>query len=157
VSREGPVPLSADLERFLEAIGIPQISLLVGLGKAWPEIAGPLLAAKALPLRFRNGILTLAVRNHSWAQELRMAGPALLSNIRRVLGPETPVTGVRFVVGTAEAEEPGNRPPRAEAIELPPPGPDPDGLSSVPDAETREILRRIHRRTRAGEKPGTGR
>ncbi|HEX9191293.1 MAG TPA: DUF721 domain-containing protein [Candidatus Deferrimicrobiaceae bacterium] len=150
MSREGPVPLSADLERFLEAIGIPQVSLLVGLHKAWPAIAGPLLAAKALPLRFRNGILTLAVRNHSWAQELRMATPALLGNIRRVLGPESPVTDLRFVVGPAEAAEQENRAPEPDATGFPPPGPDPDGLASVSDAETRESLRLIHRRARAG-------
>ena len=148
MSREGPVPLSADLERFLEAIGIPQVSLLVGLHRAWPEIAGPLLAAKALPFRFRNGILTLAVRNHSWAQELRMAGPALLSNIRRVLGPEVPVTDLRFVVGPAEAAQPADRSPEPEGNDLPPEGPDPEGLASVPDLQTRESLRRIHRRAR---------
>jgi hypothetical protein len=148
VSREGPIPLSADLERFLEAIGIPQVSLLVGLHRAWPEIAGPLLAASALPLKFRNGILTLAVRNHSWAQELRMTAPALLSNIRRVLGPESPVTDLRFVVGPAEIADPEGRPPEPEAIEPLPPGPDPDGLASVSDAETRESLRSIHRRSR---------
>jgi hypothetical protein len=150
VSREGPTPLSADLERFLEAIGIPQVSLLVGLHRAWPEIAGPLLSGKAAPARFRNGILTLAVRNHSWAQELQLASPALLSNIRRALGPESPVTGLRFVVGPGEAPEPGDRAPAPapEATGLAPPGPDPEGLSSVTDAETRESLRRIHRRSR---------
>ena len=148
MSREGPIPLSADLERFLEAIGIPQVSLLVGLHRAWPEIAGPLLAASALPLKFRNGILTLAVRNHSWAQELRMTAPALLSNIRRVLGPESPVTDLRFVVGPAEIADPEGRPPEPEAIEPLSPGPDPDGLASVSDAETRESLRSIHRRSR---------
>jgi hypothetical protein len=151
VSREGPIPLSADLERFLEAIGIPQVSLLVRLHKGWPEIAGPLLSGKALPLRFRNGILTLAVRNHSWAQELQLASPALLSNIGRVLGPKSPVTDLRFVVGPAEGREPENRRPRPEATGLPPPGPDPEGLASVSDAETRESLRCINRRALAGD------
>ena len=150
MSREGPIPLSADLERFLEAIGIPQVSLLVGLHRAWPEIAGPLLAASALPLKFRNGILTLAVRNHSWAQELRMTAPALLSNIRRVLGPESPVTDLRFVVGPAEIADPEGRPPEPEATGPLPPGPDPEGLASVSDEQTRESLRSIHRRSRGG-------
>jgi len=148
VSREGPIPLSTDLERFLEAIGIPQVSLLVRLHKGWPEIAGPLLSGKALPLRFRNGILTLAVRNHSWAQELQLASPALLSNIRRVLGPDSPVTDLRFAVGPAEGQEPENRPSPQEATELPPTGPDPKGLDSVTDEQTRESLRFIHRRSR---------
>ena len=149
MSREGPIPLSTDLERLLEAIGIPQVSLLVRLHKGWPEIAGTLLSGKALPLRFRNGILTLAVRNHSWAQELRMACPALLSNIRRVLGPKSPVTDLRFVVEPAGAAEPENRPPEPEGTDTSPPGPDPAGLAAISDAETRESLRCIHLRARA--------
>ena len=156
MGREGPIPLSADLERFLEAIGIPQLSLLVGLHRAWPEIAGPLLAANAFPQRFRNGILTLAVRNHSWAQELRMAAPALLSNIRRVMGPDSPVTELRFVVGPAEAAEPEDHPPEPVSTEPLPPGPDPDGLASVSDAETRESLRCINRRALAGKSETAG-
>ena len=151
MSREGPIPLSTDLERLLEAIGIPQVSLLVRLHKGWPEIAGTLLSGKALPLRFRNGILTLAVRNHSWAQELQLAGPSLLSNIRRFLGPNSPVTDRRFVVWPAEAGEPQFRPPRPEATDPPPTGPDPEGLASVPDEQIRESLRCINRRALAGD------
>jgi hypothetical protein len=156
VSREGPVPLSADLERFLEAIGVPQVSLLVRLHKGWPGIAGPLLAGKAFPRQFRNGILTLTVRNHSWAQELQLAKPGLLANIRSALGPDSPVTDVRFVVGPMESAEPAGRPPAAEPTGTVPPEPEPEGLASVSDAQTRDILRSIHRRARAGRKPAAG-
>jgi hypothetical protein len=159
MSREGPIPLSADLERFLEAIGAPQVSLLVRLNRAWPEIAGALLAGKAHPFRFRNGTLTIGVRNHAWAQELQMAKPALLSNIRRALGPDSPVTELRFVVEPAESGGLADRPVAEESAAPPPPAPDPEGLAQVPDEQTRESLRAIHRRARrvgdpkAGKKP----
>jgi hypothetical protein len=155
MSRDGPIPLASDLERFLEAIGIPQVSLLVRLHREWPEIAGLLLAGKAHPIRFRNGILTIGVRNHAWAQELQLAKPALLSNIRRALGADAPVTDLRFVVGPPEAGEPEDRPAAAETAGIPPAAPDPEGLALVPDERTRESLRAIHRKARrAGKPPG---
>lgn len=156
MSRDGPTPLAADLERFLEAIGVPQVSLLVRLHKEWPEIAGRLLAGKAHPIRFRNGTLTIGVRNHAWAQELQLAKPALLSNIRRALGSDAPVTDLRFVVGPPEPGEPEDRPAVAETAGIPPPAPDPEGLSLVPDERTRESLRAIHRESRRVGKPPGG-
>jgi hypothetical protein len=155
VSREGPVPIASDLERFLEALGVPQVSLLVSLHKAWPGIAGTLLAGKAYPLKFRNGVLTIGVRNHSWAQELQMSRPALLSKINDALGPKSPVTDLRFTVGPVEdgePEAPSAEPPEAEA---PATGPDPEGLAGVADPEIRASLRAIHLRARPnGKSPG---
>ncbi|MGE5246868.1 MAG: DUF721 domain-containing protein [Verrucomicrobiota bacterium] len=146
MTRKGPVPLSEDLERYLSALGLPQVSLLVSLHKSWPDIAGPILAARAAPLRFRNGVLTIAVRNHSWAQELQLCKPALLAKITAATGPGSPVTDLRFVVGSGPAPE--------EAAAAPPDGgldaslSDPEGLSAVADADMRESLRAISRRLR---------
>ena len=36
----------------------------------WPEIVGPEIAKRTKPLQIRNGILTVAVQNSIWAQEL---------------------------------------------------------------------------------------
>ncbi len=144
MTRKGPVPLSADLERYLASLDIPQVSLLVSLHKSWPAVAGPLLSAKASPAKFRNGTLTIVVRNHSWAQELQMCKPALLSKIVAATGPKSPVTDLRFVVGTvALPEEEGNEPPeRGPDLDAP----EPEGLADVADPEIRESLRAISRR-----------
>jgi len=154
VSREGPIPLASDLERFLEALGIPQVSLLVSLHKAWPGIAGPLLAGKAYPMKFRNGILTIGVRDHSWAQELQMARPALLSKINDALGPKSPVTDLRFTVGPVEGGKPEPHSPEPPEADTPATDSDPEDLAGVADPEIRAILRAILRRVRA---PGTSR
>jgi hypothetical protein len=145
VTRKGAVPLSEDLDRYLSALGIPQVTLLVSLHKSWPGIAGPILSAKATPARFRNGVLTIAVRNHAWAQELQLCKPGLLEKIVAATGPGSPVSDLRFVVGAVPAEEGTAAEPAEEPCAA---APDPEGLSSVPDAETRESLRAISRRLR---------
>lgn len=146
MTRRGPVPLSEDLERYLSALGLPQVTFLVSLHKSWPDIAGPVLSAKATPARFRNGLLTIAVRNHSWAQELQLCKPALLAKIAAATGPGSPVSDLRFVVGHVPAEEGTAAEPDAEPSNSS--ATDPEGLSSVSDAETRESLRAISRRLR---------
>ncbi|MEW6720002.1 MAG: DUF721 domain-containing protein [Thermodesulfobacteriota bacterium] len=144
--RKGPVPLSADLERALASLDIPQVTLLVTLLRSWPDIAGPLVSAKAVPSKLRNGVLTIAARNHAWAQELQMCKPALLSKIVAATGPKSPVTDLRFMVGPVPSPESAPEEPQDDAPS--PPGPEPEGLSAVADPEMRESLRAISKHLR---------
>ena len=142
--------MSVDLERYLASLNMPEVSLLVSLRRAWPSIVGPLLADKTLPAKFRNGVLTIIVRNHAWAQELQMSKPTLLSNIIPAAGPYGPVSDLRFMVGTIPPPEedltgPSSIPSTRPAIE-------PEGLSEVADPEIRESLRAIIRGMRIPEK-----
>jgi hypothetical protein len=146
VTRRGPVPLAEDLERYLSALGLPQVTFLVSLHKSWSDIAGPVLSAKSAPAKFRNGVLTIAVRNHAWAQELQLCKPALLAKIVSATGPGSPVSDLLFVVGAVPAEAGTAAEPAEETFNTS--APDPEGLSSVSDAETRESLRAISRRLR---------
>ena len=144
--RKDAAPLSSILDAFLESLRIPHVAFLVSLRKKWTEIAGPLVSRNAIPLSLRNGVLTIVVRNHAWAQELRMSKTTMIGRIRETVGERIPVNDLRFTVGplaSVEDEEPA---PREE-----PPfsaGPDPEGLSAVGDPETRESLRALHRRSR---------
>ncbi|GAB4237299.1 MAG: hypothetical protein OHK0028_14540 [Deltaproteobacteria bacterium] len=145
--RRPAAPLSTVLESFLESIRIPHVALLVSLRKRWPEIAGPLVSRNAIPLSLRNGVLTIAVRNSSWAQELRMSAPVMLARIREEAGERFPVDSLRFAVGSiGPAEEPAKSGPAEEPADRS--APDPEGLSAVSDPETRESLRAIARRSR---------
>ena len=144
--RKDAAPLSSILDSFLESLRIPHVAFLVSLRKKWPEIAGPLVTRNAMPLSLRNGVLTVAVRNHAWAQELRMSKIPMIRSIRETVGERIPVSDIRFTVGSlasVEEEEAAEReePPHA-------PGPDPEGLSAVADPETRESLRALHRRSK---------
>jgi predicted nucleic acid-binding Zn ribbon protein len=139
-------PLSSILDAFLESLQIPHVSFLVSLRKRWPEIAGPLVSRNAMPLSLRNGVLTVIVRNHAWAQELRMSIVPMVGRIRETVGERIPVSDIRFTVGSlapVEEEEaaPRKEPPRTA-------GPDPEGLSAIADPETRESLRALHRRSK---------
>jgi hypothetical protein len=146
VRRKDATPLSSVLDAFLESVRLPHVAFLVSLRKRWPEIAGPLVARNATPLSLRNGVLTVVVRNHAWAQELAMGKTTVIGRIRETVGERVPLDDIRFTVGgldpAVEAETtPVGEPP-------PPPCPDPEGLSAVADPETRGSLRAIARRAR---------
>jgi len=144
--RKDAAPLSSILDAFLESLRIPHVAFLVALRKRWPEIAGTLVSRNATPLSLRNGVLTVVVRNHAWAQELRMSKIPMIERIRETVGERIPVSDIRFTVDTlAPAEEPEGAPCEEPPL---PAGPDPEGLSAVADPETREILRALHRRSK---------
>ena len=144
--RKDAAPLSSTLDAFLESLRIPHVAFLVALRKKWPEIAGPLVSRNATPLSLRNGVLTIAVRNHAWAQELRMSKTTMIGRIRETVGERIPVSDIRFAVGSLGPADEAEAQPREEPPL--PAGPDPEGLSAVADPETRESLRAIARRSR---------
>ena len=113
MKRKDAAPLSSILDAFLESLRIPHVAFLVSLRKRWPEIAGPAVSRNATPLSLRNGVLTIVVRNHAWAQELRMSKTTIIGRIRETLGERIPVNDVRFAVGSLapveEAEGPAGR------------------------------------------------
>ena len=146
MKRKDAAPLSSILDAFLESLRIPHVAFLVALRKRWPEIAGTLVSRNATPLSLRNGVLTVVVRNHAWAQELRMSKIPMIERIRETVGERIPVSDIRFTVDTLTPVEEPEGPP-CEQPPLPA-GPDPEGLSAVADPETREILRALHRRSK---------
>ena len=143
--RKDAAPLSSILDAFLESLRMPHVAFLVSLRKRWPEIAGPLVSRNAIPLSLRNGVLTIVVRNHAWAQELRMSKATMIGRIRETAGERIPVSDIRFTVGSIASVEEAEGPPREEPPF--PDVPDPEGLSAVADPETRESLRILHRRS----------
>jgi len=92
----------------------------------------------------------ILVRNHTWAQELQMSKPALLSKITSAAGPHGQVSDLRFVVGTIpQPEEDQAEPPEKIPARL---AVEPERLSEVADPEIRESLRAIIRGMRIPEK-----
>jgi len=146
VKRKEAVPLSSILDAFLESLRIPHVGFLVSLRKRWPEVAGTLVSRNATPLALRNGVLTVVVRNHAWAQELGMSRTTMIGRIRETVGEKIQVSDIRFTVGPLASVEEAEDPPREEPPS--PPGPDPEGLSAIADPETRESLRSLHRRSK---------
>lgn len=150
-----PKKLSTILDSVLaDTLRLPAAATQVRLLRSWEKIVGPLLGGRTSPGKIRNGVLTIHVPNHTWAQELQLSKPALLESIQSATGKEK-VREIRFAVDA------GTCPPAAanipeEAGDHPEPGaedrsdrslpPTPDGLEEVRDPETRAILLSICRK-----------
>ncbi len=147
-----PKKLSTILETVLvDALGLPAAAIQVRLLRSWDQIVGSFLGGRTSPGRIRNGVLTVHVPNHAWAQELHLSKPVLLEKIRAVADGEK-VREIRFAVEPGIAGFPvrGNEDSPVDAgigggeAE---PIPEPDDLEGIPDPETREILRSICRKS----------
>jgi predicted nucleic acid-binding Zn ribbon protein len=71
---------------------------------AWPEVAGPAIAAEAAPVAERDGVVTVACRSAVWAQELEMMSPRLLERLNVQLS--RPVEALRFTADAARHDGP---------------------------------------------------
>ncbi|MEK6779835.1 MAG: DUF721 domain-containing protein [Candidatus Deferrimicrobiota bacterium] len=133
------------LEEVLAAQGLTSVTWMVRLSSRWPGIVGPILSGKTAPSKLRNGLLTILVRDHSWAQELQLRKPILLERIGSVLGEEK-VRDIRFVTGPLPEPETGEATPGKKPVSTGAPVAEPEGISGVGDPETREILRSLSRK-----------
>ena len=98
--RRSPRPLAAAL-RGARADAEP-LTLLAAVQSAWAPVAGAQVATEAEPVAERDGVVTVACRSATWAQELDLLGPELLERLNKVLstagqsGVEAPVKALRF-------------------------------------------------------------
>jgi predicted nucleic acid-binding Zn ribbon protein len=66
----GPAPLVEPLERLVNNLGAPPISILSQLEDRWPDIVGPALAGPTRPVELIDGVLTIACEDAAWAAQL---------------------------------------------------------------------------------------
>ncbi len=98
--RRSPRPLAAALHSA--RVHAEPLTLLAAAQSAWPAAAGARVAVEAEPVAERNGVLTIACRSATWAQELDLLQPELLERLNRELaeagraGGEPPVRALRF-------------------------------------------------------------
>jgi predicted nucleic acid-binding Zn ribbon protein len=72
---------------------------LAAVQTAWPSAVGERVAAEAEPVAEREGVVTVACRAATWAQELDLLHDELLGRLREGLG-EVPIERLRFVVSS---------------------------------------------------------
>ncbi len=65
----------------------------------WPDVAGPSIAAEAIPVAERDRIVTVACRSAVWAQELDLMAPELLDRLNQRL--DGPIEALRFTADAA--------------------------------------------------------
>jgi predicted nucleic acid-binding Zn ribbon protein len=78
-------------------------TLLAAVQEAWPEAAGSLVAAQGDPVGERGGVVTVACRSSTWAQELDLMSPVLLEKLREALDPSPFAEGLEGLRFTADA------------------------------------------------------
>lgn len=103
--RDQPHPLAAALEAV--RADVAPITLLASVQEAWPEVAGAGVAAQANPVSEREGVVTIACRSATWAQELDLMQVELLERLREQLsaGPfATALSGLRFSADAARGD-----------------------------------------------------
>jgi len=98
--RLAPRPLAAALEGVLGEA--EPATLLARVQSLWPEVAGPGLAAAAVPVSERERVVSVACESAVWAQELELLAGDLLPelNARLAAGRAGVVERLRFVVGS---------------------------------------------------------
>jgi predicted nucleic acid-binding Zn ribbon protein len=99
-SRRHPRPLAGAL-RDLRSETAPA-TLLAAVQELWPALAGDAVAEVAEPVSERDGVVTVACRSATWAQELDLLQPQLVGRLNEALadreadfGP-TPVARLRL-------------------------------------------------------------
>ena len=85
-------------------------TLLAAVQAAWAHAAGEAVADEASPVAERDGVVTVACRSGTWAQELDLLQSELLERLNGALadwdeeGLEAPVRALRFTADAARHE-----------------------------------------------------
>jgi predicted nucleic acid-binding Zn ribbon protein len=82
--RRVPRPAGTAVQALAGALA-PQ-TLLGDVQRAWPAVAGSVVAAHATPTAERDGTLVIACDAAVWAQELDLMGPELVERLNAALG-----------------------------------------------------------------------
>lgn len=80
-------------------------TLLAEVQTAWPEVCGTAIAAEAEPVAERDGVITIACRSATWAQELDLMQRKLLPKLEQSVG-EGRIKGLRFTADAVRHERP---------------------------------------------------
>jgi len=85
-------------------------TVLAAVQEVWPRTAGDTVTGEAQPVAERDGVITVACRSATWAQELELLQAELLERLNRALseweleGAERPVKALRFTADAARHE-----------------------------------------------------
>jgi len=96
--RRAPRSAAQALREVLETRA-PQ-TLLAAVQSEWSGACGEAVAAEAQPVAERDGVVTVACRSATWAQELDLMQERLLARLNEALG-DGRVKGLKFTADAA--------------------------------------------------------
>jgi len=85
--RRAPRAIADALARLTPSLA--PATTLARVQEAWPEAAGPAIAAAARPVAEHDGLLHVVCEAAVWAAELDLLAEEIVSRINLRLGPET--------------------------------------------------------------------
>ena len=94
MGRRTPRPLSSAIQAAIAPL-VPATAL-AAVQSAWADAVGAAIAAEATPVAERDGVVTVACRSATWAQELDLLGAETLERLRERLPEGVSVTALRF-------------------------------------------------------------
>jgi predicted nucleic acid-binding Zn ribbon protein len=92
--RRAPRPIASAIETALE--GAEPATLLAGVQSAWAGAVGEAIAREATPVAERDGVVTVACRSATWAQELDLLGARILEQVQAELPSGAALKRLRF-------------------------------------------------------------
>ena len=97
MARRLPRPLSDAIWAAVEPLA--PATPLAAVQAVWRDAVGETIAAEATPVAERDGVITIACRSATWAQELDLLADKTLERLRQSLPGEIKVEGLRFNAG----------------------------------------------------------
>jgi predicted nucleic acid-binding Zn ribbon protein len=94
MGRRTPRPIGAALETVLQ--GAEPATLLAAVQSAWPGAVGEAVAREAAPVSERDGVVTVACRSATWAQELDLLRAQITDQVTQNLPDWASLEGFRF-------------------------------------------------------------
>jgi hypothetical protein len=83
-----PLPLADVARQEFTAMGLAERLREADIWRLWPEVVGPTVAARAMPLRIIKGTLTVVVSSGPWKQELGFLKVMMRDKLNDRLGGE---------------------------------------------------------------------
>jgi predicted nucleic acid-binding Zn ribbon protein len=94
MGRRAPRPIGAALDTVLR--GAEPATLLAAVQSAWPGAVGEAVAREATPVSERDGVVTVACKSATWAQELDLLGGQIVTQVRQNLPDWATLEAIRF-------------------------------------------------------------
>jgi predicted nucleic acid-binding Zn ribbon protein len=85
---DDPTPLKRSIERLVEHLGAPPISILSQLHDRWPEVVGPGLAAQTRPIELVDKVLTVGCPEGAWAAQVGWMEAQIIDRFGAIFGPD---------------------------------------------------------------------
>lgn len=82
-----PQPLRKPLERLIETMGAPPVSVLTKLGERWADLVGPALADATRPIELVDGVLVVACSDGALAAQVGWMEAQIRDRFDEVFGP----------------------------------------------------------------------